>query len=239
MANERAILCGGASGANLPVTSEKAVHLRLWGGHDPVALKINDISRPMMANVPPAFLDLVEIATYVYCADQAVTRGGDGVENLGADWRRRLFFRIPVRALDLWASDAVREALTSTLGFLSEDEYIFEFTELKKAAPAQQYLFSRDDVVSDRIEEVALFSGGLDSLGGAVQEAVVDKRRVALVTHQPSSKLARRYKKLKELLIERSGVVVLADSAPVRELVRLRAELRLSRIRGSAQREPE
>lgn len=203
MPNERAILCGNAPATNLPVEGGNPVRLRLGGGRENVSLEINDISQPMMGNLPPAFLDLVEIATYVYCADQAVTRGGDGVENLGADWRRRLFFRIPVRSVDLWSADDMREALASTLGFLSEDEYFFEFTELKKGAPAQQYLFSRADIDSDRIEEVVLFSGGLDSLGGAVQEGVIDKRRIALVTHQPSKKLSRRYKKLKEMLTER------------------------------------
>jgi len=187
MPNERAILCGNAPATNLPVEGGNPVRLRLGGGRENVSLEINDISQPMMGNLPPAFLDLVEIATYVYCADQAVTRGGDGVENLGADWRRRLFFRIPVRSVDFWSADDTREALASTLGFLSEDEYLFEFTELKKGAPAQQYLFSRADIDSDRIEEVVLFSGGLDSLGGAVQEGVIDKRRIALVTNRARS----------------------------------------------------
>lgn len=199
MPNERAIVCGSTSDGNLPVGG-KPLRLRLWGRHENVALKINDITEPMMGNVPEAFVDLVEIATYVYVADQAVTRGGDGVENVGADWRRRLCFRIPVRAVDLWSSDDVRDALVSTLGFLSEDDYSFEFTELQEAPSIQQYLFSRAEAEPDNIEEVVLFSGGLDSLGGAVQEAVVDKRRVALVTHEPSKKLVRRHRKLRELL---------------------------------------
>lgn len=199
MSNERAILCGSTSDANLPVGGTP-VRLRLWGRHENVTLKINDMTRPMMGNVPAAFVDLLEIATYVYVADQAVTRGGDGVENAGADWRRRLVFRIPVRSVDLWSSKEVRDALVSTLGFLSEDDYCFEFTELKEGPPIQQYLFSPAEAGPANIEEVVLFSGGLDSLGGAVQEAVVDKRRVALVTHEPSKKLVRRYRKLKELL---------------------------------------
>lgn len=200
MANERAILCGSVADKDLPFGGGKPLRLCLWGRHQNVKLQISDISEAMMDNVPMAFLDLVEVATYVYCADQAVTRGGDGVENLGADWRRRLFFRIPVRDPALWSSAKVRSALVSTLGFLTEDEYVFEFVDLKERPSVQQYLFSQNEMAPEKIEEVVLFSGGLDSLGGAVREAVVDKRSVAFITHQPSKKLTRRYNKLKDQL---------------------------------------
>lgn len=204
MSNERAILCGEVADTALPIGGTP-LRLRLWGRHQNVKLEISDISKAMMNNVPSAFVDLLEIATYVYCADQAITRGGNGVERFGADWRRRLFFRIPVRELDLWSSKEVRSALLTTLGFLSEDEYDIEFTKLKDGPAVQQYLLTGDNTGPQRIEEVALFSGGLDSLGGAIQEAVVDKRRVALVTHQPSRKLVRRYGKLTSELRERSA----------------------------------
>ncbi|MGH8727569.1 MAG: hypothetical protein ACREV9_05325, partial [Burkholderiales bacterium] len=52
------------------------VPLHLWGKRANVHLKISDISEKMAANIPPVLLDLLEIATYVYCADQATTRGG-------------------------------------------------------------------------------------------------------------------------------------------------------------------
>lgn len=45
-----------------------------------------------------------------------------------------------------------------------------------------------------------LFSGGLDSLGGAIQEAVIDKRKVALVTHRATRKLEKRHRHLQKLL---------------------------------------
>lgn len=205
MANERAIICGSVSEKALPVAG-KPLRLCLWGRHANVKLEIGAISQAMLDNVPSAFVDLLEIATYVYCADQAVARGGDGVNNLGADWRRRLFFRIPVREPDLWSSKRVRTALLNTLGFLSEDEYDFEFTKLTDGPPVQEYLFTGQNDGPERVEEVALFSGGLDSLGGAVQEAVVDKRRMALITHQPTKKLVRRYRKLTGELTERSAL---------------------------------
>jgi hypothetical protein len=68
------------------------------GGDDPnVDLEIVDISRRLSSNVPDVIVDLIEIASYVYCADQAVTRGGEGVLVSGAGWRRHFLFHIPVR----------------------------------------------------------------------------------------------------------------------------------------------
>ncbi len=196
MANERAILCGDVTTGSVPFGTDKRLRLHLWGPHENVSLCINDIRSQLLMDIPSQFHDLVEIATYVYCADQAVTRGGDGVDNLGENWRRRFFFRIPVRNPDLWNDPNLQEQLIATLSFLSEDEYYFEFTKLTGEPPTQQHL----DFEVGAPEEVILFSGGLDSLAGAVQEAVVDRGKVALVTHKPTQKLARRHRKLQELL---------------------------------------
>jgi 7-cyano-7-deazaguanine synthase in queuosine biosynthesis len=45
-------------------------------------------------------------------------------------------------------------------------------------------------------EEVILFSGGLDSFGGAVQEILQGQRKVVLVSHRPVSKLYSRQRHL-------------------------------------------
>ena len=129
-----------------------------------------------------------QVATYVYCADQAVTRGGSDVEGAGENWRRKLYFRIPVRNPDLWNGPAVLGLLQETLSFVSEDEYYLEFEGLKDGPTLQQYLkFSEDASALVPREEVVLFSGGVDSLGGAVDEAVVHGRKVAtLIRHRNS-----------------------------------------------------
>lgn len=204
MANERLILCGGAKSADPPIGGQP-LRLRANGRHPDVDLQIGAIADALTAPVPSPLVDLIDIAAYVYCADQAVTRGGPGVENVGAAWRRRLHFVIPVRMLDLWRSADVMAALTSTLGFLSDDEYSFEFVALKDGPSFQDYLFTEDGGVAVEAEEVALFSGGLDSLSGAIQESVVGQRRVAFVTHQPSSKLVPRYDRLRADLTKRSA----------------------------------
>ena len=195
MPNERVILCGKAPGGN--GHSAQSLPLRL---DDEVHLKSDDLARPVSANIPTTFADLIEIATYVYVADQAVTRGGNGVDNAGADWRRKLLFTIPVRSPAFWRRSEVMSALVETLSFLSEDEYHFEFVDLTNPRPIQHYLPFAKTGQPQALEEVVLFSGGLDSLGGAVQEVVLDKRAVALVNHRPTEKLSRRYRCLQELL---------------------------------------
>lgn len=207
MPNERAILCGNAPAKNNGQATEKSVRLRLWGRGAEVHLKSDDLSRPVSTDIPTTFADLIEIATYVYAADQAVTRGGDGVENVGADWRRRLLFSIPVRNASFWRRPEVMAALVETLSFLSEDEYHFEFIDLTNPPPLQRYLPFPKSGKTQAVEEVVLFSGGLDSLGGAVQEVVQDKRSVVLINHRPTEKMSRRYRHLQELLAAKATEV--------------------------------
>ncbi|MGI8960598.1 MAG: hypothetical protein ACR2IV_12695, partial [Bryobacteraceae bacterium] len=190
------VLCGGAA-ASRRGKFDEIVRLDLGGDEPNVELKISNISRRLSTDVPDVIVDLIEIASYVYCADQAVTRGGEGVLAFGDNWRRQFIFHIPVRRPDVWSSQNVVDALKRTLSFLSDDEYEFRFKQKINAAPMQQYLELRDaDSEVQEIKEVLLFSGGLDSLGGAVQEGVLDRRRVALVSHRSNPKISRRQEEL-------------------------------------------
>lgn len=195
-AAERTILCGGCpapSGARRDGTIE----LNLAGPSHNVNLEITDISRRLASEVPDVLTDLVEIATYVYCADQVATRGGDGALAYGSNWRRRFNFNIPVRQPSFWSSNEVTACLQDTLSFLSEDEYTFRFIQHANPVQMQQYLkFDGGQAQGAELDEVMLFSGGLDSLGGAVSEALIEKRRVALVSHRSNPKIHSRQKRL-------------------------------------------
>ncbi len=196
MSVEHVILCGG-SAAGSGGSNNGTVRLHLWGKHANVTLKISDISEKMATNIPPVLVDLLEIATYVYCADQATTRGAGNTRQYGAQWRRRFTFHIPVREPDVWSSRPVLTALQDTLGFLSDDAYAFTFTALTDPPAVAQYLdFGPGEASGVRPEEVILFSGGIDSLGGVVRAAAVDKKAIALVSHRSSPKIARRQKDL-------------------------------------------
>jgi len=198
VSNERVILCGGLS-ASGNARGKDTVPLSLWGKDSNITLKVGDISQKMVANIAPALIDLLEIAAYVYCADQATTRGGGSSREYGAKWRRQFQFHVPVREPDVWTSKPVRTALCDTLGFLSDDEYEFTFKKLANPPPVAQYLdFGNGGATGFQAEEVVLFSGGLDSLGGAIHGAIADKRSVALVSHRSSPKIDNRQRALLE-----------------------------------------
>ena len=158
---ERLVLCGQAEAKC--AQNDETLRLSLDRPRPNIALRIEDVSRRMVANVPNLLTDLVEIATYVFCADQAVSRGGDVMKAMGTTWRRQFRLVIPVREPERWSSPEVSELLTDALTFLSDDEFRFEFTELSRPRAFQSYLdLECDASAAFRPDEVVLFSGGLD-----------------------------------------------------------------------------
>ena len=158
-----------------------ALRLHLYGADDDhkITLQIDDIRRQIYKEVPARFHDLLDIATYVFAADQAIVRGTKDVETFGSSWRRRLHFVVPVGDLDFWRSDKVMQCLRATLGFLSDDHYEFDFVPSTQRPSFQGFLnFNDTGEMLGFPEQVVMFSGGLDSLGGAVDEIVNQKRRV-------------------------------------------------------------
>jgi 7-cyano-7-deazaguanine synthase in queuosine biosynthesis len=190
---ERLILCGGARRAG----GDSTLRLALSGPSRNITLRLEDISRKLVRNVPGLLIDLIEIASYVYCADQAIRRGGEVQRAMGADWRRDFRFVIPVRNPDHWKHPSVSEPLCTTLSFLSEDNYAFEFEKATNPVPFQNYLeFGEDAGVAFNSDEVVLFSGGLDSLSGAIEELSTTAKRLALVSHHSSSKIFDHQRRL-------------------------------------------
>ena len=118
-----------------------AIIMNVHGSSTNVRLRIDYISRAMLTNLPDLLVDLLEIASYVYCADQRAGRGSEKLSNYGENWRRSLHFRIPVREIEVWQNQAVLECLCSTLGFLSDDSYAFEFRKAKAPSSREEPLF--------------------------------------------------------------------------------------------------
>lgn len=227
MQPERIILCGGVAADGHPFDPERDIRLRLWGanGPDKITLRIEDIHEKLYRSVPPEFQDLLEIATYVYSADQVIRRGADDVDAFGNAWRRDMHFVIPVRKPALWERPEVMEGLCATLGFLSDDRYRFSFRQLDQPPPFQDYLdLAADGHFLGYPEQVVMFSGGLDSLAGAVEEVLNQKRKVVLVTHKPTQKLAARHRALTQMLADKAG-----ENAPFHISVRVHKNKGLNR----------
>ena len=202
--NEHLVLCGGVEEPQ--VASEQSLRLALHGRSPNVRLQISDISRRLLANVPDVLADLLEVASYVYAADSAISRGGKTDTQMGRRWRRKFRFEIPVRLPSLWSSDPVLSALVETLSFLSDDSYEFEFRAITDAPTMAEYFEFKDkEETAFTPDEVILFSGGLDSLSGTVEELVGYGKKVALVSHRSASKIAGAQKGLVDKLRSRLG----------------------------------
>lgn len=192
-------LCNEAA-AGRSGSTKGVAKLRTVGSGKNVRLELDDVGRQLNQNIPAALIDLVEIAALVYVADQMEHRGANDVESMGAGWRRRLRFEIPVRVPTLWKSAEVSDALIELLSFLSEDEYEFTFTQYKSPPTLDSYLNFADSTTDNAPDSVILFSGGLDSLGGVVKEVAQDGRSALLLTHESTTKLRTRHRALRGMI---------------------------------------
>jgi 7-cyano-7-deazaguanine synthase in queuosine biosynthesis len=201
---EHLVLCGGVRRSGQ--SDATALRLDLHGPSRNVMLRIQDLSARLVSNIPDTLVDLLEVAAYVYAADSAIGRGSKTDAQLGARWRRRLSFVVPLRRPNLWISAAVSSALRDLLGFMSDDTYTFEFRPLDVRPKVQSYLeLSGEDIGSFSPDEVVLFSGGIDSFAGAVERLAADGKSVALVSHRSATKIASTQTELVASLRARFG----------------------------------
>ena len=142
MAEPQLVLCGGLRRAVAPRAWWRACQLPLEiGGGADVHLALDQLTDRMCAAAPDVAVDLLELAAYVYAADQAVTRGGTAEVDYGDNWRRRYRFEVPVRCPAVWGRPDVRAALGAALEFLTDDVYEFGFHPAESPRPSSQYLF--------------------------------------------------------------------------------------------------
>lgn len=128
--------------------------------------------------------DLVRIAGLALAADQSVSRGGDR-DPTNTNWHRNLGLVIPVNEPGFWSEPRVLSALRQCIGFVSDDDWDFRFTQGETEATKQLALGEevRDGAEAD---VVIPFSGGIDSLT-AVVEALQADRRVLLISHSSAN----------------------------------------------------
>ena len=198
MDESRLILCGGTRQRRRSRSNGAPLELSIGRGRTDVHLQLSQFSNAMKAGLSPLDADLLELASYVYVADQAMTRGGTKSFDYGDRWHRSLRFTIPVRCPRTWNRPEVRDALRGLLRFLTDDEYEFEFVTASRPAGLERFLF--DDVSPPdegaAFDEVALFSGGLDSLCGAVEGVLAGQHRVLFCSHRPENRVYARQRDL-------------------------------------------
>ena len=160
--------------------------------------------------LPDKVIDLMHIASYVYCADRSANRGDrSSLSNSG--WSRSWSFVIPVLDYTFWTSSQVTKALTEALTFMTGDKsFEFYFTkaaqEPLKTKEYQTSLFTNQDlnIQCGKNIDVMLFSGGLDSLAGAIDRLnSFPERNVCLINHMSNNRTIKTQRNLTQKLEER------------------------------------
>lgn len=205
MSSKVAVICGNALvDDNFTEDCERKIRLHQYGSDDDyrIHLGIEGLRASMYKDVPARLHDFLDIATYVYVADQCIKRGNNEVETFGITWRRHFKFVIPVKDLEFWEAEATKATLQDCLSFLSDDTYEFVFTRVTDRPLFQAFLNNLNDggELFGSPDQVMLYSGGLDSLAGVIDEAVNQKRRVLLVNHRSTQKIDKKYGALATLL---------------------------------------
>jgi REase_DpnII-MboI/Queuosine biosynthesis protein QueC len=189
---------------NLPPRRPRKVdsnysELRTFAPNRNVNLVIDDIARIFQRHLSGRIADALDIAAFVYSADSAVARSGAWTAGAIEPWSREFSFEIGVRDLAFWSRNDVHQLLVQILTFLSDDVFKFTFEQLKTDRAVQEYLnlgsAAHDDWPFHNPSRILLFSGGLDSLAGAVDHAARGDNLV-LVSHRSVSTLDHRQQDL-------------------------------------------
>lgn len=194
-----------ANGATGPPNSTKALRLHYIEGQPSDRLRI---SLPRFVrdvyHLPPRILDLLEIASYVFATDRSISRGAKDALEYHA-WSRLIDFHIRVRDYEFWTQPTVTTALSNTLTFMTGDaEYTFHFEPGHSTPPTglfDQPGFSID--LEGKEVVITLFSGGLDSLCGALDLLASGDCKLVLVSHQSQSGTTRTQRALVQALWDR------------------------------------
>jgi 7-cyano-7-deazaguanine synthase in queuosine biosynthesis len=179
------------------------IELDSLGDKPNVHIQLEKIANRFNQTFSPRLIDLLEIASYVFSADSSTERG-EGFTDKGSTekWGRDFHFVVPVRDLNFWQSPQIIDLLIKIVDFTSNDKANFDFVKLEKERITTEYLDfgGFEDWELFGIERVTMFSGGLDSLAGVVQDCKAGKS-LMLVSHSPvGSTLSRQtelYDKLK------------------------------------------
>ncbi len=126
-------------------------------------------------------LDFAVVASICYAIDKVVPR-----YDFDDRWTRKLEVEFAVSEPDAW--NQVREGFDRALSFLSGDEWITSFRRAK--VPLFQVPPGRIFAIKptrESFDAACLFSGGLDSLAGAIELLENENKSVLLIGHYDSA----------------------------------------------------
>jgi len=130
-------------------------------------------------------VDLLVLAAHIHAADTRISRNTESQDN----WTREIRLVVPVSDVARWTS--VSGLLQQMLNFLTGDRWSFDFRVRPKASSESSRPTACGGETAVRC--VSLFSGGLDSLIGAI-DALEQGRNPLFVSHagEPAVSAPRR-----------------------------------------------
>lgn len=139
--------------------------------------------------------DLLEMAGYIFAADRKTYRGFPKALEYH-NWSRKFHFHFFVRDIEFWNKDEVKKLLSDALCFMTGDiEYEFTFYKAEPDFPADFFDNENFEIEGKEALSIVLFSGGIDSLAGALEKIRATNDEICLVSHQsgvPSVKTTQR-----------------------------------------------
>lgn len=171
--------------------------IRLDRGRD-FSFDASGLGPVLTADVTPGIADLLDIALAAYVVDRSQRRPGARQTAAGRTWGREISVRLGVRDVDLWMEH--RNLLGELLHWLTDDEWNLDFTN-SAVAPLDVEVARRLPLPLDGADRVALFSGGLDSLAGALV-AFDSGRRPLLLSIETNSRMGATQRSLRRQIRE-------------------------------------
>lgn len=170
---------------------------------EPLVLDYRDDSRIRLGlpdfvrsvgTIPLRVLDLMELAGYLFAADRLTTRGQPDALMFDS-WSRNFHIAMKVRDAKFWANESTKKKLTDLLLFMTGDrEFTFDFQPGHTTERAHLFDSEEFQITPEKPHHVMLFSGGLDSLAGAIDRLNNSNDIVCLVSHrsgQPSTAMTQ------------------------------------------------
>ncbi|WP_249644986.1 Qat anti-phage system QueC-like protein QatC [Nocardia sputi] len=145
-----------------------------------------------------AAADLLVLGAAVYCADKTTRRA------LAPDlWTRQLTLEIPTADPAPWR----QTDLASTLGFLTGDRWTLEpYRQSRHPFTGIDRNPVRESTIGLDVDAICLFSGGLDSLCGAIDLLERSPEiRVCLLSHHEGGQASTAQQNLLDALVETYG----------------------------------
>lgn len=187
--NSAIILADGESLSLKDPADSHVINLQTYGKDKNIRIEIDALRTGLLRDMPRRLDDLVSIAAIVYSADTRLKRGTEK-DVFRTRWKRNISAKIPVHDYDYWNTD-IKDDLSDTLEFLTEDNWKFQFTQKDASVPVQRFLFKEKIGELPKVTTIISFSGGVDSLAATI-DAFLSGKRPLLISHRAAPIISAR-----------------------------------------------